>query len=131
MVANKSAEQREEILQQFRHIVGSIIILACPLSTAALARMLDPPRDDIDGRLDMLHSVLSVPSSVNEPVRLLYLSFRDFLLKKAAENAFWVDEAQTHRAMASNCLRVMGCLRRDICQLKHLAHLDRLPISRK
>lgn len=118
LIVDTSTEQREEILGQFRRIVGSIIILASPLSTPALARILDIPQDEIDGRLDMLHSVLSVPSSAKEPVRLLHLSFRDFLLKKAAENAFWVDEAQTHRTMASNCLRVMGCLRQDICQLK-------------
>lgn len=117
LIVDTSAEQHAEILRQFRYVVGSIIILASPLSTTALARMLDLPREDIDSRLDMLHSVLSVPSSLHEPVRLLHLSFRDFLLKKTAENAFWVDEAQTHKAVASNCLRVMDCLRRDVCEL--------------
>lgn len=117
LIVDTSAEQHAEILGQFRYIVGSIIILASPLSTITLARMLDLPRVDIDSMLDMLHSVLSAPSSLHEPVRLLHLSFRDFLLKKTAENAFWVDEAQTHKAMASNCLRVMDCLQQDICQL--------------
>lgn len=117
LIVDAPAEQRAGILQQFRYIVGSIVILASPLSTTTLARLLDLPRDDIDGRLDVLHSVLSVPSSIHEPVRLLHLSFRDFLLKKTAENAFWVDEAQTHETIGSNCLRVMNCLRQDICQL--------------
>ncbi|KAH7188005.1 hypothetical protein DER44DRAFT_816379 [Fusarium oxysporum] len=118
LIVDASVEQRAEILEQFRYVVGSIIVLANPLSTSALALLLDRPRDDIDGSLDMLHSIFHVPSSVYEPVRLLHLSFRDFLLRKTAENAFWVDEEQTHRAMASNCLRVMECLREDICELK-------------
>lgn len=117
LIVDASAEQYAETLRQFRYIVGSIVVLASPLSTTALARMLDLPRDDIDGKLDMLNSVLSVPSSPHEPVRLLHLSFRDFLLQTTAANEFWVDEAQTHKAMASNCLRVMDCLREDICQL--------------
>ena len=133
MVANKSTEQREEIIQQFRHIVGSIIILASPLPTTALATMLELTQDDIDGRLDVLHSVLSVPSSLHEPVTLLHLSFRDFLVNRTAENAFWVDEAQTHKAMASNCLRVMDCLRQDICQLgapgTHRSSIDQQTIN--
>ncbi|KAK3175410.1 hypothetical protein K4F52_010288 [Lecanicillium sp. MT-2017a] len=96
LIVDSSAEQHVEILQRFRYIIGSVIILASPLSTTALARMLDLPRDEIDSKLDVLHSVLSVPSSPHKPVRLLHQSFRDFLLKKTEENAFWVDEAQAH-----------------------------------
>ena len=120
MIIDVSSVEREEILQQFRNIIGPLVILSSPLSTSALARLLDLPRDDIDGRLDLLHSVLCVPSSVDEPVRLLHLSFRDFLLDPTmrTENEFWIDKEQTHRELAANCLRVMGCLRQDICQLK-------------
>jgi hypothetical protein len=118
LIVDGSAEEREEILQQFRHVVGPILILVSPLSTSALSRMLDLPREVIDGSLDMLHSVLDVPPSADEPVRLLYLSFRDFVFKKSPGNTFWVDEKQAHVAMAISCLRVMGSLRQDICQLR-------------
>ncbi|OAQ62508.1 vegetative incompatibility protein HET-E-1 [Purpureocillium lilacinum] len=121
LIADLLVKQQEEILLGFRNIVGSIIILASPLSTAALARMLDIPRNDVDGELDMLHSVLSVPPSPEEPVRLLHLSFRDFLLDSElrSENRFWVDEVQAHTQMAANCLRIMNeFLRADICDLR-------------
>ncbi|KAJ6779586.1 hypothetical protein PWT90_04750 [Aphanocladium album] len=48
LIVGTSAEQQTEILRQFRYIVGSIIILASPLSTTTLARLLYLSRDDID-----------------------------------------------------------------------------------
>lgn len=120
-IAELSADEREEVLQEFRNIVGSIVILASPLSVRALAQILDIPSDDVEGRLELLHSVLSVPSSGEAPVRLLHLSFRDYLLdpKQWDGNPFWVDEKQAHRAMAGHCLRVMEkCLQQDICDIK-------------
>ncbi|KND90066.1 Vegetative incompatibility protein HET-E-1 [Tolypocladium ophioglossoides CBS 100239] len=120
LIVGLSTSKQEEILQEFRNIIGSIVILASPLSPSALARILDVPRDDVEGRLDTLHSVLNVPLSAETPVRLLHLSFRDFLLdpEQRAGNAFWIDEKQTHQAMAGHCLRVLECLRQDICDIK-------------
>lgn len=114
-------EERDEVTQQFRQIVGSIIILANPLSTSALARILDILQDTIDTRLDMLHSVFKVPQSSNSPVRLLHLSFREYLVDPASreKTVLWVDEKHTHREMANNCLRVLRKhLRKDICNIQ-------------
>ena len=121
LLIDLSDREKAQVLDQFRVIIGSIIILASPLSTCSLARMLDMSTDTIDDILDWLHSVLSIPSAPESPVRLLHLSFRDFLLdpEKRETNPFWVDEQQTHRQLAAHCLRVMsGCLRTDICGLQ-------------
>ena len=108
-----------EMVQEFRNIVGPIVVLASPLSTSALARILGIPERTVDDRLALLHSVLSVPQSADSPVRLLHLSFRDFLLDsdKRQENIFWIDEKQTHANLAANCLRVLGCLKQDLCDV--------------
>src|SRR5215212_3717379 len=116
-----SAREKEQVLKQFRDIVGSIIILASPLSTHSLAQILGVSKDTIDDRLDLLHSVLSVPSSSSSPVKLLHLSFRDFLLDpdKRETNPFCVNERKTHMQLARHCLRIMSkCLRTDICGLQ-------------
>lgn len=120
LIDGLSEKRRDAILQEFRVIVGSIIILGSPLSTSALAQILGISREVIDARLDLLHSVLSVPPSAEAPVRLLHLSFRDFLLdpKKREKNQFGIDEKQAHGTMAMNCLHIMGCLRQDICSVK-------------
>jgi hypothetical protein len=113
--------EKVEILHQFQIIVGSIVILAQPLSVRSLAKILNIPQRSIENHLDGLHSVLSVPKESHALVRLLHLSFRDFLLdpNKKDDNPFWVNETKTHAMMASNCLQLMRkCLREDICDLR-------------
>ncbi|RYP16410.1 hypothetical protein DL766_009126 [Monosporascus sp. MC13-8B] len=109
MLVGLSSREINEALQEFRIIVGSIVVLASPLSTSALARMLNMVQDTVDDRLDLLYSVLDVPSSSSSPVRLLHLSFRDFLLdpEKKDKNPFWVNEKETHRQLAAQCLRTL------------------------
>lgn len=120
LVAGLSQKQKKAVIQQFRDIVGPIIVLTSPLSSAALSYMLDIPRSTIDDRLDLLHSVLKIPASETEPIRLLHLSFRDFLVDedKRDTSPFWIDEKGTHKAMANHCLRILtSSLRRNICDL--------------
>lgn len=114
----ETPDQQDEIIQEFRHIVGAIISLAAPLSTSSLAELLNMPKEDIDSRLDLLHSVLSIPASVQAPVRLLHLSFRDFLLYPTQPTMlFRIDGKQTHANLAAHCLRVLQCLKKDLCNI--------------
>lgn len=120
LVKDLSDKDRHRLVEQFKTIVGCIVVLESPLSTDALAKILDIPKRSITSLLSMLHSVLGVPQSTMSPVRLLHLSFRDFLLdseKRGSE--FWVDAIQTHNNIATNCLRVMNnFLREDMCGLR-------------
>jgi NACHT domain len=120
---NRCPDSEKEILiREFREIVGSIIILAEPLSKSSLANLLDISKEDIDITLDDLHSVLSIPSNLNSPVRLLHLSFRDFLLdRRKNEFWFWIDGTKTHEMIAIRCLELMSrqnCLRENMCGLE-------------
>src|SRR5437667_15781 len=78
LVGTKAA--KKSLANEFRTVVGSIVLLAEPLSTSSLARLLDIPKSVIDRRLMSLHSVLSVLASAESPVRMFHLSFRDFLV---------------------------------------------------
>ncbi|KAM5445021.1 hypothetical protein MferCBS31731_000480 [Microsporum ferrugineum] len=118
-------DEREslQLVQIFKDIVGVIIVLATPLSVKALTRLLDMETDDVNGLLDLLHSVLSIPDNSDNsdtPVRLLHLSFRDFLLdqKKKDSSRFWIDEKEVHRTLTIQCLNIMQhSLRKNICNL--------------
>ncbi|KAH7464215.1 Vegetative incompatibility protein [Fusarium oxysporum f. sp. matthiolae] len=119
-VVNRSGRERRNIIESFRLIVGTIITLASPLSVRALALLLDVHIDEVTTRLRMLHSVLEVPESLDSPVRLLHLSFRDYLVdpENTETVEFWVDEKLAHRKLAKHCLHVMrGALRKNICSL--------------
>jgi hypothetical protein len=104
-------------------VVGAIVLLAEPLSISSLAGLLEIPKSVISRRLVTLHSVLSVPESIDGPVRLLHLSFRDFLVDpaKRENNPFWISEDASHEMIAMRCLRLLSSgdhLKEDICGLK-------------
>ncbi|KAJ3557562.1 hypothetical protein NPX13_g9901 [Xylaria arbuscula] len=121
LVIGLSNSEKNEVLRLFKHLVGSIVLLANPLSTSALAHLLNIPKIAIDNQLDFLHSVLSIPLLPDSPMRLLHLSFRDFLVdpSKRVETPFWVDEKEVHKQLAAHCLRVMNeALCADMCKVK-------------
>jgi len=110
-------EDKEDLAKEFREIVGPVLILADPLSASSLARLLAISQEDIHTMLDDLHSVLSIPSDRDSPIRLLHLSFRDFLGCKK-EAWFSVDEMKTHGMIAAKCRELMSsCLKENICGL--------------
>lgn len=89
-------------------------------SKKALASFLNVDTNEIESRLMLLHSVLNIPDDLDIPVRILHLSFRDFLLdpEKKGTNLLWIDENDTHAFIFRRCLKVMKCsLRKNICKL--------------
>jgi len=122
MVYGLEEEARCEAMEEFKKVVGSIVTLASPLPSKSLARLLDVPTALVTERLSLLHSVLDIPHDLTAPVKLLHLSFRDFLLdrKNRAAYPFWVDSQKIHEWLADRCLELLSTgnnLRRDICGL--------------
>ena len=115
LIDNCDEKEIEELLIEFRDVVGTIVVLATPLPVDSLSNLLGIERRQITELLDPLYSVLSIPTHRNTPVRILHLSFRDYLLN--TERAFHVDEADAHHRTALYCLRVMGKLIKNICNL--------------
>ena len=107
---NEDEADKQRRASQFRDIVGSIVVLESLLSISSLAHLFQTPKEDISYRLDSLHSVLSIPDSEDLPVRLLHLSFHDFLVdpQKKEKSLFWVDERKTHEKLASKCLELLS-----------------------
>ncbi|KAH7153729.1 hypothetical protein DER46DRAFT_536377, partial [Fusarium sp. MPI-SDFR-AT-0072] len=110
----------KKVIDEFRLVIGTIVTVANPLSVYALTKMLNLSIDTVAIRLNALHSVLNVPLELDIPVRLLHLSFREYLVSPESRprNPFWVNEKLTHRNLAKHCLRLMqGALCENICGL--------------
>ncbi|EKJ75864.1 hypothetical protein FPSE_04044 [Fusarium pseudograminearum CS3096] len=127
------AEARAKAHGSFIRIIGSIILLASPLSMTSLAVLLGVGVHDVAGIVNPLRSVLQVPRD-DGPVTLFHLSFRDFLLSEFAGH-LQVDEASTHAELASRCLKHLEKeLRTDICGLgspgKNRSDIDTVTINR-
>ncbi|EJT69636.1 hypothetical protein GGTG_12520 [Gaeumannomyces tritici R3-111a-1] len=117
-------EEEAEVVAWFRDIVGTIVLLADPLPSASLAGILGRPPLDVDSKLCTLHSVLNIPDNPLVPVKLLHLSFRDFLVdqKNRDANPFWVDSRETHKQLANRCLQLLSTgdtLRKNVCNLRY------------
>jgi hypothetical protein len=111
---------RLKLSRIFKQVVGSIAILSEPLSLTALAGLLGLRKELINQRLRHLRSVIHVPESPGRFIRLLHLSFRDFLIdeQRCCVKGFWVDEKTAHESLAQNCPKLMDtCLKGDICNL--------------
>ncbi|KAG4255304.1 hypothetical protein FPRO04_03837 [Fusarium proliferatum] len=121
-ITGVSEEEGRRIVEQTCHIVGSIVILANPLSIMAMSTLLELPVRVVHSRLNALHSILNIPANLHEPVRLLHVSLRDYLTdnnqNQNLANEFWVDERLVHLGLFKSCLRIMNhSLREDICGL--------------
>lgn len=116
-------ESQEELCRDFRRLVGSIVVLAEPLSKKSLVTLLQMPLQSIAQQLVPLHSVLQIPADQDTPIRTLHLSFAEFLLsEKAQKQAFAVDGPDAHLGLGRDCLRVLSSprgLRENICDLKY------------
>jgi hypothetical protein len=123
-----SEAAKRSVVAKFRAVVGSIVLLAEPLSIRSLVRLLDIPEDTVFHHLQPLHSVLRVPAYADfeSPVRTFHLSFRDFLVDPDRANEqerypFWVDERKTHERLAVRCLKLLSAeagLKEDACGVR-------------
>jgi hypothetical protein len=110
-------DEKRLLMQRFQQIVGVIILLAAPLSVHTLSNFLGIPARAVGVHIDWFQSVLSIPNDQDLPVRILHLSFRDFLL--ATRSDFQVKEGKTHTEITKHCLNVMRQnLKRNICSLQ-------------
>ena len=119
---NITEAEKSNRIQDFRNIVGPIIVLFEPLSTTSIAALLDISRRVVDRRLHVLHSVIRISTNPEIPVRLFHLSFHDFLVDPERRySQFWVDEKQTHKTLAMRCLDLLSkttYLKQNICSIK-------------
>ncbi|CAI7635358.1 unnamed protein product [Penicillium manginii] len=127
LLDDQEDDDSELLLKQFQKVVGAIVLLATPLSVNTLSRLLSIRARAISHQLDFFRSVLSIPSDGDLPVRILHLSFRDFLVN--SKSKFRVDEQKTNEDIAAYCFTTMRShLKKDICNLvsygKHRADID-------
>jgi hypothetical protein len=121
-----SKASKGSLIEEFKKVVGPIVLLAEPLPIRPLARLLGVPEEAVVRRLKPLHSVVSVPASPESPIRIFHLSFRDFLVdplkaNKQEMHPFWVDEGETHKRLAARCLELLSTkdrLKKDVCGLR-------------
>jgi len=124
-----------ELYSRLKSVVGAVLLIFCPLSINTLSDLLGncgtPSR--ISNSLRELHSLLLVPDSVENPVRVFHKSFPDFLTDpgRCTDQRFLIDPSTHHKEILLSCLNVMEeGLKRNICRLGNddvLSEIEDLP----
>jgi len=111
-------EEREELYNALRYILGSVAILSSQLSAKSLSKLLAIAKQDVDETLGELHAIIDIPEDPIRPLRLHHPSLRDFLLNRnrCTDLNLWVDEKEAHGKLAKACIQLMSAsLKRDVC----------------
>jgi WD40 repeat protein len=125
----------EEFYDRFRSVMGAVSLMCNPLPMRALSGLLGV--SDIATTLRSLDSLVVVPNSVSDPVRVLHKSFPDFLTdpERCKDARFFINPSIHHREILLSCLELMKeGLKRNICGLNDYVPLDKvedLPTRRK
>jgi hypothetical protein len=115
----------DELHSRLKTVVGAVLLAFNPLSVKALSDLLKVP--GTSAILCPLHSLLLIPDSIEDPVRLYHKSFPDFLMdpKRCKDKRFFVDPSVHHRRILLSCLELMReRLKRNICNLDDYAVLS-------
>ena len=121
----------QELYSRFRHVVGAVLLVFHPLSMETLSNLLEHcgTPSHISTTLRFLHSLLNVPDSEDEPIRVFHKSFPDFLTDRARckDERFFVDPSVHHQDILFSCLDLMGKrLKKNICDLDDYAVLSKV-----
>ena len=119
----------QELYSYFRNVVGAVVLVFHPLSgkdLSNLVRNCETP-SQISTTLRFLHSLLNVPGSEEEPIRVFHKSFPDFLTNRSRckDERFFIDPSVHHEDILFSCLDLMKKrLKKNICDLDDYAVLS-------
>lgn len=98
--------KKEKLSREFIEIIKSIFVIETLLSIVLLTYLLNIFKEDINNRLDLLYCVLSIYVEEDLLVKLLHLSFRNFLFDIQKDiKSIEVDKKETYNRLARKCLQ--------------------------
>lgn len=120
---------------QLRLILGTIVLAYNPLSSRSLSELLQLPSSNIvKTRLGGLHSLLMIPPSSSDLIRIYHKSFPDFLSdsRRCSNEQFYIDPNAYHAKLAIACLDLMKKqLRKNVCSLPRYSMNSEISLDRR
>ncbi|KAK2732730.1 hypothetical protein FQN57_002484 [Myotisia sp. PD_48] len=113
----------QQLIRDFKNIIGIILILKSPLSVNALCQLLDIKIARIYTQLNALYSIFNVSDQPSIPIGIVDHIFLNFLLddrtkKDRNSEKFWIDGGIAHYHLANKCFELMKYrLKKNICGL--------------
>jgi hypothetical protein len=112
----------DSVDDDLRSTLIALVLAQQPLTADGLAVMAGVDQDACRECLRRISALLDYQHDTDEPVRLMHLSFSDFLSdprRCSALPGYVVDVASDHLRIVEHGLELMnGCLRYDICRIR-------------
>jgi hypothetical protein len=129
----------QELYSRFRLVVGAVLLAFHPLPRKTLSDLLRNcgTPSHISNTLRSLHSLLLIPNSEFNTIRVFHKSFPDFLTDpgRCKDERFFINPSVHHQEMLFSCLSLMKeRLKRNICNLHDhaiLSEIEDLPTHRR
>ena len=117
----------KEFYSHLRSVLGAVVLTFNPLPMETLSTLLK--RSDISTTLRSLHSLLLVPESKTDSIRVFHKSFPDFLMDsgRCQDKRFLISPSVHHQEIFFLCLDLMKeKLKRNICNLDNYAIVSKV-----
>jgi hypothetical protein len=120
--ASSSSTPSETVDHDLRRTLVALVLAQQPLTANGLAVMAGVDQDTCHECLRRMSALLDYQHDTDEPVRLMHLSFPDFLSdprRCSALPGYVVDVVTDHLRIVEHCLKAMNILLRyDICRIR-------------
>ncbi|CAG8549567.1 13029_t:CDS:2, partial [Acaulospora colombiana] len=110
-----------DLLQHFQNVMGTIVHLREPLTIRGLRMLLNISSSSVRKVISRLYSVIIIPDTEDEYIRLIHPSFPDYLTdeRRCTDRKYFINKARHHTDVACCALRCMlKGLERNICKLE-------------
>ncbi|XEV01114.1 hypothetical protein FSHL1_006401 [Fusarium sambucinum] len=122
-----SSAMKKKTYKEMGTVFGFLVIFSEPVSISSLKVFLPRSSKNLDKLLNKVRAIVAVPLDEELPLKVIHLSFRDFILskKRSKRLKFHVEENEMHERVLERCLDIMSSqLRQDICNLVSSGTLD-------
>lgn len=98
------------LVEHFREVVGTIILLRDPLPVDALVRLTNLTVDDVTALLRVIQSVVRLPAPPDNCPRVYHPSFPDFLQDhdRCTDDHIWINTEEHEARITQSCLKVLN-----------------------
>jgi hypothetical protein len=127
-ILDRAVPRRSEARVRLKNVLAAVITIRNPLSAQGLGALLEIDPRTIKSALASLHSVISVPQSLSDPVSTFHASFPDCLAERTRSRHHFLCPSDSHRLLAKSCLSLMNSsLKENICNLEGRPANDTIP----
>jgi NACHT domain len=86
------------------HILGCILVAQDTISTSEIEHILNLPVGDVHLASRRVHSILDIPDSPGDPIKIFHKSLPDFFFNPDRAGVYYISAQLCHLNMARGCL---------------------------